>query len=64
MEAGTTRNVGLTDLLAEFYQFHLCRHVSHSPHALAQVLTADEAILVFVKLLECLTQLCMEDVCV
>lgn len=51
---------GLTDLLAEFYQFHLCWHVSHSPHTLPKVLAADEPILVFVKLLEGLTQLCRE----
>lgn len=49
---------GLTNLLAEFYQFHLCWHVSHRPHALAQVLTADEAILVLIKLPESLMQLC------
>lgn len=48
-------SVGLTDLLTEFYQFHLCWHVSHCPHALAQVLTADEAIFVFIKLPESLT---------
>lgn len=47
----------LTDLLAELYQLHLSWHVSHCPHALAQVLTSDEAIFVFVKLLEGLTQL-------
>lgn len=49
---------GLTDLLAELDQFHFCWHVSHSPHAFAKVLTADETILVLVKLSECLTQLC------
>lgn len=48
---------GLTDLLAEFYELHLSWHVSHCPHALAQVLTSDEAIFVFVELLEGLTQL-------
>lgn len=49
---------GLTDLLAELDEFHLCWHVSHSPHALAQVFTADEAVLIFVKFSEGLTQLC------
>lgn len=44
--------VGLTDLLAQLDQFHLCGHVSHGPHALPQVLVADEAVLVFVKLPE------------
>lgn len=43
---------GLTDLLAQFYQLHLGGHVSHGPHALPQVLVADEAILVLVKLPE------------
>lgn len=49
---------GLTDLLAEFYQFHLCWHVPHCPHALAQILAADKAVFVFVELPEGLTQLC------
>lgn len=50
--------VGLTDLLTQFYQFHLRGHVSHGPHALSQVLIADEAVFVFVKLPESLPQLC------
>lgn len=45
------------DLLAQFYQLHLCGHVSHSSHAVPQVFTANETIFVFVELLKCLTQL-------
>lgn len=40
----------LTYLLTEFDQLHLCGHVAHRPHALAQILTANEAVLIFVKL--------------
>lgn len=50
--------VGLTDLLAQLDQLHLCRHVSHGPHALPQVLVADEAVFVFVKLSESFPKLC------
>lgn len=50
--------VRLTDLLTQLYQLHLCGHVSHGPHALSQVLIADEAVLVFVKLPESLPELC------
>ena len=46
------------DLLAQFYELHLCWHVAHSPHAVPQVFTADEPVFVLVKLPECLTQLC------
>lgn len=52
--------VGLTDLLTQLYQFHLCRHVSHRPHALSQVLVADKAIFVFVKLSESFPKLCRD----
>lgn len=50
--------VGLTDLLTQLYQFHLRGHVSHGPHALSQVLVADEAVFVFVELPESLPKLC------
>lgn len=46
------------DLLAQLYQLHLCGHVSHSPHAVAEVFTADETVLVLVKLFESVPQLC------
>lgn len=46
------------DPLAEFDQLHLRRHVSHRPHAVAQIFTADEAIFVFVELFERVPQLC------
>lgn len=45
------------DLLAQFYQLHLCWHVAHRSHAVPQVFTADKPIFVFVELLECLAQL-------
>lgn len=54
------QNVWLTvhvDLLAQLDQLHLCWHVAHCPHAVPQVFTADEAVFVLVKLLECLPQL-------
>lgn len=43
------------DLLAQFNQLHLCWHVAHCSHAVPQVFTPDEAILVLVKLPECFT---------
>lgn len=45
------------DLLAQLDQLHLRRHVSHSSHAVPQIFAADESIFVFVKLLECVSQL-------
>lgn len=52
----------LTDFLAEFDELHLGGHVAHGPHALSQILTADEAVPVFVKLFEGLTQLCKVEI--
>lgn len=46
------------DLLAQLYQLHLRGHVSHGPHAVAEVFTADETVLVLVKLFESIPQLC------
>lgn len=46
-----------TDLLGQLNELHLGGHVAHGAHALAQVLVADVAITVLVKLLEGLLQL-------
>lgn len=46
----TMISLPLTDLLTEFNQLHLCGHVAHRPHAFAQILTGNEAVLIFVKL--------------
>lgn len=46
------------DVLAQLDQLHLRGHVAHRPHQIAQVLAADQPILVFIKLIECITQLC------
>lgn len=48
------------DVLAQFNQLHLCRHVAHRPHQITQVLTADQSILVFIELIERIAQLFME----
>lgn len=50
--SNTMHTAVLTDLLTELNQLHLCRHVAHCPHALAQIFTADKAIFIPVKLLE------------
>lgn len=46
------------DLLRQFDKLHLSRHVPHCPHEVAQIFAADIAILVLVKLIEGLTELC------
>lgn len=46
------------DLLAQLDQLHLRGHVAHRPHAVAQVLAADETVLVLVELFEGVPQLC------
>lgn len=49
------------DLLAQFYQLHFSRHVSHGSHTVSQVFTADETIFVLIKLLKSIPQLCREN---
>jgi hypothetical protein len=44
-------------LLAQFGQLHLCRHVTHGPHEIPQVLVRDEPITVLVKLKKCFPEL-------
>lgn len=46
------------DLLGQFYKLHFSRHVTHSPHTVPQVPAVDVAIFIFVKFLECFSQLC------
>ena len=46
------------DLLAQFNELHLGGHVSHGPHAVPEVFTADEAIFVLIELFESIPQLC------
>lgn len=56
-----SRNEKLTvhvDVLAQLNQLHLCGHVAHRPHEIAQVLTGDQPVLVFIELVECVAQLC------
>lgn len=45
------------DLLHYLQQLHLCRHVSHGPHAFSHILVVQVAVLVVVKLLEGLLKL-------
>lgn len=49
------------DLLHYLQQLHLCRHVPHGPHALRHVFVVQVSILIIVKLLEGLLELCKED---
>ena len=46
------------DLLNDLKELHLSGHVPHGSHALCQVLVVQVAVLVVVKLLEGLIQLC------
>lgn len=46
------------DVLAQFDQLHLRGHVTHGPHQIPQILARDQPILVFVKLIESVPQLC------
>lgn len=45
-------------LLAQFYQLHFSGHVSHGSHTVSKVFTADETVLVLVKLFKSIPQLC------
>lgn len=46
------------DVLTQLDQLHLCGHVAHRSHEITQILTADQSVLVLIKLVECITQLC------
>lgn len=46
------------DVLTQLDELHLCGHVAHRSHEITQVLTADQSVLVLIKLVECITQLC------
>lgn len=46
------------DVLTQLNQLHLCGHVTHRSHEITQVLTADQPVLVLVKFIEGITQLC------
>lgn len=48
------------DVLTQLNQLHLCGHVAHRPHEIPQVLTTDQPVLVLIKLIEGITQLCGE----
>lgn len=48
------------DILAQFNQLHLRRHVTHRSHQVAEIFTADQSILILIKLFKRLTQLCSE----
>lgn len=49
------------DLLHNLQQLHFCGHVAHSPHAFCNVFIVQVSILIVVKLLEGLLQLCTES---
>lgn len=40
------------DLLDDLDELHLCRHVTHGPHAVCDVFVMDEAICIVVKFLK------------
>lgn len=46
------------DVLTQLDQLHLCGHVAHRSHEITQVFTADQSVLVLIKFVECITQLC------
>lgn len=43
------------DVLTQLDELHLCGHVAHRSHEITQVLTADQSVLVLIKLVECIT---------
>lgn len=49
------------DLLHNLQQLHFCRHVAHGPHAFCYVFIVQISVLIVVKLLEGLLQLCMKS---